>query len=435
VIFNFGNGAAGGTLVVPLIEGTNGYFYGISEAAGAYCWYCGTVFRATAGGEVTVLHSFDNTDGRGCFATNANSGGLIQATDGNLYGTTCWGGAYGNGTVFRIGPDGGDFTTLHNLGGADGSGPGELIEAADGSFYGTTGGGGTNNSGTIFHCKPNGDYTVIYSFTGLDGAQPTILTQVDGGGLYGTTVNGGSHGDGTIFKITYDGELTTLYNFDGAHGANPFSGLYYAPDGYFYGAAGADGPHGYGTVFRMTLDGALTVLHSFEDSDGYYPSGRLIQASDGNLYGTTAAGGTYGDGVLYEIGPGGSFTLLHDMSPDTPEPWAGLLQATDGSFYGVTWAGNAFTASYGTLFRLSLGLGPFVKTLPHAGSPGTRVTITGGNLSGATSVTFGGTPSLFTIMSATEIVTTVPAGANTGVVEVALPTATLKSSGSFHVFH
>jgi uncharacterized protein (TIGR03437 family) len=225
---------------------------------------------------LTTLHNFAATDG----ATPMS--GLIQATDGNFYGTTPYGGAgscqsqfqaVGCGTIFKITPEG-SFTTLYNFGGPDGSFPfGGLIQATDGNFYGTTGYGGSGNC---------------------------------------------TLGCGSIFKITPGGSLTTLYSFNVSNGASPQVGLIQASDGNFYGttALGGDGGcqggnpiRGCGTIFKITPAGALTTLYSFPPEAGtqnvYSPGpGLLIQGSDGNLFGTVEVGGSTANGIVYELSLG-----------------------------------------------------------------------------------------------------------------------------------
>jgi uncharacterized protein (TIGR03437 family) len=128
--------------------------------------------------------------------------GLVQATDGNFYGTTS-GGANGYGTVFKITP-GGALTTLYSFqDGADGADPeAGLIQAADGNFYGTTTGEDSASYGTVFKITPDGMLTTLNSFDGTDGDEPSAgLVQASDGNLYGTTYSGGAKGAGTVFKL------------------------------------------------------------------------------------------------------------------------------------------------------------------------------------------------------------------------------------------
>jgi uncharacterized repeat protein (TIGR03803 family) len=181
----------------------------------------------------------------------------------------------------------------------------------------------------------------------------------------------------------------------------------------------------------------FNVLHTFDGMDGD-GSNALVQGADGNFYGTTFEGGANAAcysgstcGTVFKITPSGTLTTMHSFnSTDGATPWAGLVQDTDGTFYGTT----AYGANNdGTVFSLSVGLGPFVETQPAMGKVGTAVTILGTSLTGATSVTFNGTAATFTVVSASEVTTTVPAGATTGTVQVVTPGGTLSSNVPFTV--
>jgi uncharacterized repeat protein (TIGR03803 family) len=190
------------------------------------------VYELTLSGTLTTLHGFSGPDG------SYPASALIQATSGNFYGTTelggsstvcAGGGAPGCGTVFEITPSG-TFTILHSFSGTEGQYPGSggsLIEATDGNFYGTTDRGGTGTAfpqcpygcGTIYRISPRGEFATLYNFCSqlncTDGAVPVAsLVQGTDGNFYGTTIYGGnSTGNGTSFKITPQGVLTTLYDF------------------------------------------------------------------------------------------------------------------------------------------------------------------------------------------------------------------------------
>jgi uncharacterized repeat protein (TIGR03803 family) len=178
-----------------MIQGTDGDFYGTTGGTG-------TVFKMTPSGTLTTLHSFNGTDG------SDPSCALVQATDGNFYGTTYQGGnnstcGFGNGCgiVFKITSEGA-LTTLHIFNSTDGANPiAGLVQATDGNFYGTTYAGGTNAWGTVFKITPSGKVTTLHSFDLADGAQPYgPLVQTTSGYFYGTTTVGGANGDGTIFS-------------------------------------------------------------------------------------------------------------------------------------------------------------------------------------------------------------------------------------------
>jgi uncharacterized repeat protein (TIGR03803 family) len=287
----------GGEFPVGLTIGTDGNFYGVSY--GGY----GSVFKMTPGGTFTTLHTFGPTP------SGNYPNALIQAGDGNFYGTTAEGGSSGGGTLFRITPSGA-LITLYNFcsqsGCADGGGPGALILGADGDLYGVTGEGGrgpcSNGCGTIFKITTAGSLTTLHSFNSTDGADPAGLFQSTDGDFYGTTSSGGvsnSNCDsgtcGTVFKMTPTGTLTTLHSFNYTDGANPGWAPIQASDGSFYGTTLRGGScttyaYGCGTIFKITSTGALTALHEFVKTDGALPMG-LVQHSNGILYGPTVSGG------------------------------------------------------------------------------------------------------------------------------------------------
>jgi uncharacterized repeat protein (TIGR03803 family) len=177
----------------------------------------------------------------------------------------------------------------------------------------------------------------------------------------------------------------------------------------------------------------FTTLHSFDGTDGAYPTASLVQGTDGYLYGTTGNFGVNDDGTVFTIATSGKLTTLHNFDgTDGTYPLGGLIQDTDGAFYGATYNGGT-NGGFGTVFSLSAGLSPFVETNPTSGKVGAAVKILGNNLTGSTSVTFNGTAAAFTVVSASEITTTVPAGATTGTVQVVTPGGTLSSNVPFWV--
>jgi uncharacterized repeat protein (TIGR03803 family) len=426
------------------VQASDGNFYGTTQNGGntACASGCGTVFKITPNGKLTMF-SFDGTNGSDPFA------GLVQAANGDFYGTTSTGGT-GNGggncptncgTIFKITP-GGKLTTLHNFNFTDGLEPlGRLLLATNGNFYGTTQQGGSVGAGTLFKITPSGTLTTLHDFTnGEDGGLPIGgLIQATDGNLYGTAWTGGTNNDGTVFKMTPSGTLTTLHSFDMTDGYLPFAGLVQATDGDFYGTTEEGGTKSYGTVFKITAKGKLTTLHSFlGGTDGDTPISPLIQATDGNFYGTASYDGLHPNfGTVFKITPSGKLTTLHNFdSTDGSYPYAALVQATNGKFYGSTFAGGSSSAcsfGCGTVFSLSVGLGQFVETLPTSGKVGAAVRILGTDLTGATSVTFNGTAATFKVISKSEIKTNVPSGATTGTVEVTTTKNTLKSNVVFRV--
>jgi uncharacterized repeat protein (TIGR03803 family) len=435
-----------------LVQGTDGNFYGTTLNGGANGY--GSVFKITPSGTLTKLYSF-------CSQSNCPDGigpnGLVQATDGDFYGTTGGGGAnVYYGTVFKI-TSHGTFTTLYSFDGADGEFPyGELIQASNGKLYGMTGQGGAHNNGTVYSISTGGRLTTLHSFDGSpagDGFFSTPgLVQADNGDFYGTTQGGGVNacppysGCGTVFRIIPRGKFTTLHSFDNTDGAEPVGAMIQGTDGKFYGTTEMGGAQHVGTVFKITSNGTLTTLYVFGlGGHGNWPTAGLIQATDGNFYGTTLEGGAKDAckppkdcGTVFKIDKRGKLITLHSFHrKDGSYPLAALTESTDGNFYGTTTTGGAngndCGSGCGTIFSLSVDLGPFVKTLPIAGNVGTVVKILGTNLSGATSVTFNGTAAPFTVVSSSEITTTVPAGATTGTVQVVTPGGALSSNVPFRV--
>jgi uncharacterized repeat protein (TIGR03803 family) len=464
-LVNFDGSDGDGPSVV--IQATDGNFYG-TASGGGICPYCGTVFKITPSGTLTTLYTF-------CAQTNCADGdspfgGVIQATDGNFYGTTSSGWSnngncpdnMGCGTIFKITAAGNlttlySFCTLTNC--IDGWAPDAgLVQGADGNFYGTTNLGGAHQGGTVYKITPAGELTTLYSFCAqancTDGYDPNALIRATDGNFYGTTISGGagqtttceiSAGCGTVFKITPDGELTVLHRFNGAKGTpfNPEGALTQGSDGNFYGTT-VGGGTGWGTVFKITPWGKLTILHIFSfHPDGAYPDTAPVQGTDGSFYGTASIGGQADvlGGTIYKITPTGAFSVLHSFCaahmPCGTQP-AGLVQGTDGTFYGTASVGGTGSncdggLGCGTIFSLSVGLSPFVEAQNDFGIVGGNVIILGNNLTGATAVSFNGTAATFTVNSATYITAEVPAGATTGNIEVTTPSATLTSNPKFHV--
>ena len=420
-----------------LVQGFDGNLYGTTSGGGAND--NGTAFKITHSGTLTTLYSFCSQSG--CTDGAFPAVGLALGIDGNFYGTTEDGGTNSYGTVFKITPSG-TLTTLHSFDFTDGVHPlGQLVQATNEDFYGTTYIGGANEDGTVFKITPSGTLTTLYSFCSqsacADGQYPQAgLVQATNGNFYGTTYAGGTDAAGTVFEITPAGKLTTLHSFDCTDGSGAMAGLVQATNGNFYGTTYACGSYDYGVVFKITPSGTLTVLHSFDTTNGEAPIAGLVQATNGSFYGTTVAGGADNEGTVFEITPAGKLTTLHSFCPqsgctDGASPYAGLTQATNGTFYATTNGGGA--DGDGTVFSLSVGLGPFVETLFASGKVGANVIVLGNNLTGTTSVSFNGTAATFKVVSSTEITTTVPTGATTGTVEVTTPSGTLDSNVEFRL--
>jgi uncharacterized repeat protein (TIGR03803 family) len=357
-----------------VVQAADGNFYGTSLNGGSQGY--GAVFKLSSAGALSVLHSFTNgPDGATPFA------GLIQATDGNLYGASFQGVSSFYGTVFKL-KTSGAFSPFYSFGGVPdgGNAIGSLIQGSDGKLYGSASTGGSNGFGALFSLTTNGVFAPLWSFGSSDGSFPAgPLLQAGDGNLYGTTALGGSDNLGTVFVISTNGEFTSLASFDFARGAFPSNGLIQAADGSFYGTASAGGTNGGGgTVFRLTTDGTLTALHSFDYQDGAVAMGGLVQGTDGNLYGTTSQGGTDGLGTVFQITTNGQFTtLVRFNGTNGANPQSSLIQARNGSFYGTTeFGGSNYTGAVGTgdglVFQLTLPMflrNPFTEVVATASAP------------------------------------------------------------------
>jgi uncharacterized repeat protein (TIGR03803 family) len=299
-------GILDGTPMSNLFEGADGSLYGTTFNMPQTVIFTkpGQVFKISPTGDYTTVSS----------AHYWLRAGVIQARDGRLYGTSSGGVVSGIGMpffgyVFRLEADGTAGTVLHRFDGDDILSPvAELVEIDDGSLYGTTVRfigpfPSALGRGTIFRLDPTtGSFTTRYRFSGPDGSDPVApVIQGTDGLIYGTTLSGGAYGLGTVFSLDSADTLTTLHHFAGAEGANPNAGVLQGLDGRLYGTTTNGGAFGYGTVFVMNVTGGLTTLHDFALSDGANPVNELIQANDGAFYGAAPIGGPTGGGVIFRL--------------------------------------------------------------------------------------------------------------------------------------
>jgi uncharacterized repeat protein (TIGR03803 family) len=338
-------------------------FYGVTAGGGDFNH--GTIFKLTPDGSVVTVHHF-----AGGIDGHQPSSPLLLASDGQFYGTTRGGGTADKGTLYRAGADG-SFAVLSSFaGGLDGEFPGgALIEASDGNFYGSAGGGYStflvNGLGVLYKVAPDGTFTLLHRFIGSDGIGPSGLVQALDGHFYGTTISGGLPGAGTVFRMAADGTITTLHAFSGSpNGAYPGSGLIKATDGALYGTTTAGGRaltfSSTGTVYRITPAGSFSVVYVFNGAfDGGEPRG-LYQASDGNLYGPASDGLS---GVIFRID-----TLLCEDSLRYVSVHQGFLDIgfTLHSWAPGTWSVWAFHTG-GIVKLWSVPLPPLVPPAYHIG--------------------------------------------------------------------
>jgi uncharacterized repeat protein (TIGR03803 family) len=361
-----------------LTQGSDGNFYGTSATGGPFnpacntnLTGCGLLFRLSPSGAFTVLYTFTGTTADHQATPIYPYGALLQASDGNFYGTTSEGPA-----VFRMTPSG-SVSFLTFLGGGS---SGKLVQASDGNLYGTTasGGAGTcsadrsalcspqSGNGTVFRVSTGGSLATLHVFSGgSDGAKPySGVIQATDGNFYGVT-QAGAAGFGTVFRIRADGTFTTLHTFTGADGGNPYAPLIQASDGNFYGSTTFGAANNVGTVFRITPAGAFTVLHAFTGFsvpdeaprpgvpvDGAYPAAPLIQIGDGSFIGVTGGGGSRSGGTIFTVTSSGGYAQLgvfSGLSEGSSPIW--LIRASDGNFYGNCQYGGV--RNMGAVFRMS----------------------------------------------------------------------------------
>jgi uncharacterized repeat protein (TIGR03803 family) len=354
--------ASGPTGIIAL----KGLLYGTTTTGGANTF--GTVFVRGLSGNVRLLYSF-----RGGTSDGSEPEGNLVAFGGRLYGTTEYGGANGDGTVFEISPSGQERVLHSFMGGTDGANPllaGLLV--VNGTLYGTTNAGGDPSChyqdivgcGTIFAVSTSGKERVVYRFEGKpDGACPSGSLIEVGAELYGTTNFGGRYNDGSVFDVTSSGTERTLYSFKGyPDGIMPYAGVI-ALGGNFYGTTLLGGAfQGAGTVFELTPSGTESVLHSFKGSpDGALPYAALT-ATGGVLYGTTEDGGAsdrlcvgqgiVGCGTVFAITTAGKESVLYKFKglKDGRNPVSAVV-AGNGLLYGTTIAGGK--TNNGTIFQLA----------------------------------------------------------------------------------
>ncbi len=305
-----------------------------------------------------VLYNFTSTDN----AESPLAGFAIDAS-GNLYGTASAGGSSGAGSVFRI-TAAGKMRVLYSFkGGADGANPqASLKRGPNGGLYGTTSAGGAFGNGTVFKVTPEGVETVLYNFKGgADGADPQAGVFKDKeDNLYGTTFAGGASGAGTVFKVTKEGQETILHSF-GSQGTNPVAGVTFDAAGNIYGTTSTGGHDGNGTVYQLAANSgwAETTLHDFAlGTDGGVPYGGLIFDGSGNIYGATTEGGiagSNGGGTIFELTPNGSswtFSTLYVLpGSGISGSFRNLLLDSSGNLYATTHCDGAYSA--GTVYKLT----------------------------------------------------------------------------------
>jgi uncharacterized repeat protein (TIGR03803 family) len=401
LLHRFDYGSEGGFPLAGLVRDSDGNLYGTTSSGGPDGE--GTTYRLAPDGTFTILHSFSFTDGKGFLP----SPGLVRDGQGNLYGTTysggAFGGTFGNGVLYKLAPDG-SYTVLHDFTGDDGVSPFGLVRVGN-LFYGVTQSGGAAGQGTLFKLTHKGVFSVLCSFT----SRPGGLAADDLGNLFVNHPQGGSLGQGALSRVTPTGAVSTVYEFTGTDdGSSPLWRPFVDALGSLYGASTFGQGGAYANVFKVETNGSYTTLRRLTmtslngdlalDSNGnlfgttqlggvglgsvfsYAPvskvytelyafnaptesgqgpvGGPLLDAT-GMIYGTTSAAGSFGGGTIFKLDPDATFNLLHQFGdfsifpPDARMPLAGLAADGSGALYGTASSGGSFGA--GAIFKLGAG--------------------------------------------------------------------------------
>lgn len=345
-------------------------------------WIMSTAQAAT----LITLHSFVGGNGDGSFPVSA----LIADRLGNLYGTTAYGGANGQGTVFELEHSGNNWNeiVLYSFaGGNDGASPrASLVFDKAGNLYGTTRLGGPAGAGTVFELSPSGGSwkeSVLYAFTGgNDGWEPQAPMTIKGTTLYGTAPGGGAKGNGVVFqlsKVNGVWQQQVIYSFAGGNsdGSGPYCQLILDKQGNMYGTAESGGPNQAGSVFELKHSKSgwtEQTLHFFTgNSDGSNPNAGVIFDKAGNLYGLTTSGGTHSSGTAFELSPsqgGWNEKVIYNFTggQDGGFPSDGVIADNKGNLYGTAFNGGA--NGWGTVFELTNSGGNWTETVLYSFTDG-----------------------------------------------------------------
>lgn len=435
-------GPEGGNPYAPLVLGTDGNFYGTTAAGGTIGTSfanLGTVFKITPAGKFTSLYSFDSTHGY------APLGPVVQGSDGNFYGTTEYGGAglLGEGVIYKITPAG-SFSVLYNFcsvaacadGGNSVSG---MVLATDGNFYGTATKGGANKFGVIYKITPQGTFSVLYNFDATTGAYPeNTLVQHTNGTLYGNTYQGGSTNFGVFFSLKIGQKPFVSTVLSSGKVGQPVQIL-----GQGFNSATSVSFNGLPVVFSVKSDtfmtttvptGATTGFITVTTGTGTLKSNKKFRVTP-QLTSFAPSSGPVGTSVVItgnsltqtsKVTIGGvnaTFTVNSDTQVTATVP----ATAVTGKI-AITTAGGTVTSAGN--FTVTPAITSFT---PPSGKVGTLVTLTGTTFKGTTSVTFGGVSAAFTVETSTQVAATVPPGAVTGKIQITTPAGTGSSATNFTV--
>ena len=324
------DGVNGSSPISSPLRASDGGFFGLATVGGTY--NAGTLYHLDTNGILSSIYSFDMTNASGPAA-------LIIGTDGSFYGVSGHGGIgfnginyTGYGVAFRVTTNG-DFTRLASFSDPGGF-PNSIVEANDGNFYGTTLQGGTNGFGTVFRMTPDGDLSTLFTFSGTNGSYPTSMILGSDGLLYGCTTQGGTNfagpftGSGTVYKISTNGDFTGLWAFSSTDGSQPKCRLLEVTNGLFYGITYVGGRNGSGNVFQISSNGNFASVLEFDNtySKGGNPWTGLTKGADGNYYGVNSK-------------PGYS---VYCLRPAVPPAFKSSVQAGQINFSWNAWGGLTY---------------------------------------------------------------------------------------------
>ena len=370
----------------------------------------GVIFSLkTDGSDFTKLFEFEYTGGT-CFgpgcdlqSLKATSGHFPRgslAVDGSyLYGQTTKGGKYNYGVIFRLRPDGSEYTKLYDFkstascfefcldfSATNGKIPHGSLLVDAGYIYGIASAGGSSNGGVVYKLAVGtNDYSPIVDFHGnANGRDPWGSLVLDGEDLYGMTTNGGTLNKGTIFKLKTNGtEFSKLFEFNSGSSQSPMGSLV-VHENRLYGITRGDVSvnvyadffsKDFGTIFRLDQQGSgFATLHKFSIGDGAWPRGSLVSVAN-QLFGVAYNGGAYGYGDIFRIDPDGAgFTKLFDFEgqgnrnlPQNGRNPVGELLPDETYLYGMTEAGGI--NGLGTIFRIRYDGTGFEKLHDFTGAP------------------------------------------------------------------
>jgi uncharacterized repeat protein (TIGR03803 family) len=307
VLHTFSGGTDGEYPYSPTLRDSKGDLFGTTNSGGNYG--SGVVYKIDTAGKETILYAFTGGTSDGCNPYQ----GLVMDRKGDLYGTTNGCGASNFGTVFKLTASGKE-TVLHSFvgGSNDGDEPsfyGHLLMDKTGDLYGLTQVGGASGDGVLYKLGSKGTLTVLHGFAGgsSDGCYSSGTVAMDGAGnFYGTTYKCGAHDYGVVWKVSSKGKETILHNFAGgsSDGCNTVAGVVLDSKRSLYGNTSLCGASGYGTAWKLSRKSTLTLLHSFAGgTDGAVPYGELLRTAKGELHGTTLEGGTSDYGTLWSYLP------------------------------------------------------------------------------------------------------------------------------------